>query len=231
MSLRDLARVYHMLGELDSARVCYERGMRYAAEAGPRLMGNELGGLFLDKGSCAEAYRYIRQALGATTTERARYPIYLALGDYFVHTHQLDSALSYLNRAAQSPNIYTRRSAYRQLAIVERDRGDWQAFALYNGRYELLRDSIDERTRTNAIRQARAMYDHQEQERRWQDARFTILRLRLLLTLGAIMVAGVAFYGYHRYRMRAMRVEEQRRKIRFTPMRCQLQGSFHLCRN
>ena len=212
---RDLARVYHMMDELDSARFYYEEAQRYTKGEKTAVTGSELGSLYLDMGLYKEAHDQIRLALNEDKDEN--YPIYLTLGDYFIRVYNPDSAIYYLNKAAESPSRYTRRDSYRLLYKLKRIQGDLRSALAYNDRCELLLDSIQEFVQTVSIRQAQAMYDYQEQENKLLNATLTSTHLKLVnawLTIALIGVSLVCTFLFFHHRIRQTKTNVQHWKIK-----------------
>ena len=153
---RDLARNFHVTGQMDSAVFYYCLAEKRMGSRPIQSIYAELGSLYTDLGRYEEAGAYLRKMI-----KEDGHPSYdLIRGQFYLETNRLDSAEFYLH--ACLPHEKTKAAAIYYLARLAYAREDYHASADLQLAYEVLRDSIINQTQTEAIRKVEAIYRHQE---------------------------------------------------------------------
>lgn len=125
----------------------------------------------------------------------------LAVASYYHATGDVDSAEAYYTSLLDGGNLNMREIANREMSHIEMGRKNpWRAM-LYANRSSRLRDTIDQITQTQGVRQVNALYNYELREREALRLKAEVGRVRgiLLWTIGGILVIGVISFLYAKY--------------------------------
>jgi tetratricopeptide (TPR) repeat protein len=209
---RDLGRTFSVLKQLDSAIAYYEKALRIAPPLNKAFMLNELAGVQLLKGNPDIAYNYVREALKSDDGRRDFSPVYLVMGKVYKEMGQTDSALYYLEKAANYPevSIRTKAAAYYYLYHLHRENQQWTDYARFQKEYEILRDSIEDHTHSETVQRMQALFDNEqiEKENNLLELRAASRQRNIAYLLLGIVVLTVLFvrYIYHKRRQARERI-------------------------
>lgn len=134
--------------------------------------------------------------------DRRMEPRFLALGNLFLETNQIDSAVYYLSKSLKNPNYYTKASTYLTLSKLEESRQNYREALAMNKIYLHMKDSLDEINNTEIIAEIRAKYDNERlkaENKQILLENVTVWRnvyLILSLCLLTLLALGVLFYFY-----------------------------------
>jgi cbb3-type cytochrome oxidase subunit 3 len=114
------------------------------------------------------------------------------MGEVYKEMGQTDSALYYLEKAANYHNvsIHTKAAAYYHLYRLFRENQQWTDYARFQQEYEILRDSIEDHTHSETVRRMQALYDMEQAEKEKN-----ILKLQAAELQGNInlLIIGIVF--------------------------------------
>ena len=163
---RDIARIFNAKGEKDSALVYYHKalGLGFRNTYQNTNILSEMGCLYYYKDETEKAKSILENVLSLNPkTSNAL----LFLGLIHKGTGQLDSAFYYVSKATLYGDINNRRSAYKVLTLIEKERGNINHADLYHKKYTELQDSIILLNRAETIRKYHQLYhfQHLEKER------------------------------------------------------------------
>lgn len=162
--LRDIARIYTLENQLDSAVIYYRHALLYSDFQSRFSVLNGLGFIYTEKKDYQTAYYYIMESLKHIYDINDYYPIYLTLGKLFYKMGKADSARYYLFKSMDSPKLETRAGSYFFLYKLAKEKRQWETYALFQEKYETLRDSIMSQRYTFETQKLQRQYDYQQAE-------------------------------------------------------------------
>lgn len=161
LALRNTARVFSEIQQLDSAIYYYEQAIKTATPESISSLQNDLGSLYLKTDQYEKAGYHIRKSIQTCINPDLQYHTFLTYGEYLLKTAQYDSARYYLNQSLQSPSIYTQAGSLHYLARLERQNSNPANYFSYWDQYEQLRDSIEDDYHFENIRIVQSMFNYQ----------------------------------------------------------------------
>lgn len=162
-ALRDLGRIYQMMGSVDSASICYQEAIALSPQKAVISVHTELASLYLNKQKNVEAKELLQTALKDVKNSQAKYPVYLALGQLFRQCNQIDSACFYLHACVKSaPLPTTRAGGLYHLKEIAFNQKQWQQAATLSKQFEILSDSITKRQLAESMRKTRDLYSYSQ---------------------------------------------------------------------
>ena len=210
-ALRDLGRTFLMLGLQDSSIICNQKAIALMRKRIIPSVYTELAGLYIDRQRMEEAHGLLRTSLQNVAKPQAKYPVYLVLGELYKKSGQIDSARFYLQACINSaPLPETRAGGLFHLKEIALEKGQWEQAALLSKQYELLKDSIEQGTNAESIRNVQAFYSYNEIEQDLWEARLYASKQKsfysLLITacLFLLTVALLRFIHYRRERKKLL---------------------------
>lgn len=202
-ALRNQARMYESLGQLDSMENYYRASYLKALETKDQevihSITEEFGNIYLDLGKPDSAKTFFSRI-----PKKEDDAIYLyGLGSIYQAIGKSDSARFYyqevLREGKKEPNMYVKSSAYKALALLEARKGDYQAAYNYAQQSLALKDSIRKITRTEAIGKIHALYNYRiiekenlqlimENEQKRSQNRLLIFGLLTIISVAAFAI-------------------------------------------
>lgn len=166
IAIRNIARIYYSQKVQDSAQIYYDKAYRYALSSKDSKKINsllsELGCFYYDLGKKDSAKIMLLKAIDENyDIENA----ILNLGIIYHNAKQLDSAQYYFFKTINFKDIYKQRYAYMHLSQIELERKNYHNALDYAYKFQIIRDSIDIITRTEAISKIHALYNYQHTEK------------------------------------------------------------------
>ena len=202
-ALRDIARMYNVKNQRDSASHYYQRAYQTAVSANDSNRMNrikaEWGCYMTNDSTTRETGKQILLALvrqGKTYSN-----IFSNLGSLYRHEGKWDSAYHFLEKMRTTTDINKRQAAFQDLAFIESQKGNL-ALAIEYGKYaNILRDSIDKITQTEVLAKIHSLYQYQHIEKenlRLKEANTDkMLVIYTLSSILAIFIALVIAYYFH----------------------------------
>ena len=164
-----LGRVYGLQKDWNRSIELYQKAISIAQQTSYipalRLGLNELAAIY----KCCEKYQEAADCLEQLISlgddplsgmEGAA--VYLNLGDLYRLTENYDSAIPYLEKALQTKNLYTKRSAYQCFYYVYTGQRNYQKAVEYNNLFWKCNDSIQKVENRKAVIAAEAKYKHEK---------------------------------------------------------------------
>lgn len=190
----NMARAFHGLGAIDSAQYYYERLLPLAQGTRIRTLPSELGDLYREQGAMDKVYPLMQLALEWQPKEEKRAPIYLALGEYFLSVHQLDSADLYFRRAMMpTASIYTIAQCHRNRYRLQKELGRPKEALRHLEQFSAYADSISAMTHEASIRKVDAFYNYQRMQKQVAEAQLNAAKSRNLNYLMCLVALAVIF--------------------------------------
>lgn len=208
---RDIGRVYTLQNQYDSALTYYRQALLYADPVSRFSVLNEIGLIYTENGDYETAYYYIWEALKQIYDQADYHPVYLTLGKLFYKMGEADSAKYYLNKSMASSLPETRAGSYYYLYHLAKANRRWEDYALFQEKYEVLRDTIMSRTYTSQTQKMQHLYNYQEAENRVVQEKLAhaiAARNNIILALVIIFLAG-CMIGYYLYSRATKRRKEE----------------------
>ena len=202
-ALRDIARMHGVKNHRDSASHYYQRAYQTAISANDSNRMNRIlaeTGCFLTHDSTTRETG--KQILRTLINQGKEYPNILScLGSLYRYEQKWDSAYHFLNKMKTSRDIKRRHKAYQDLFLIENHKGNYALASRYSLQANILRDSIDQMTQTEAIAKVQSLYNYQHTEQenyRLKDANaqklLLIYILTSILTISIAIVVASYFY-------------------------------------
>jgi tetratricopeptide (TPR) repeat protein len=216
---RDIARMYDMKEEADSAFHYYKKACHTA------LADNDSARYYGILSESAEVYRKMGmtdsalQILSLSLKQsriRNKAHIYMMLGDVYEDLQFWDSAYYYRQKVLDTDNIYKKFDNYVGLAWIEKARGNEKQALHYMEQALWLNDSIRQITQTEAIAKINSLYNYQHTEA--ENARLQLSKERyekmvLVVVLIALVAVGVCVYLVMGWKKERLRYQENERKL------------------
>ena len=166
-ALRDIARMYDIKEEKDSASYYYKEACQTALADGDsaRYYGiwGELGGFYYKTGNIDEAKQILKQA-ELSTYIRNKSHIYSTLGNLYNELQIWDSVYFYKTKVLEIGSIDKVYNSYIELAKLESRKRKHQETNYYLNKAIELSDSILYLTQTEAIAKINSLYNYQHTE-------------------------------------------------------------------
>lgn len=202
-ALRDIARMYGVKNQTDSACLYYQRAYQTAVSANDsnrmyRILG-EMGCFLIDSPTTREKGKRILYDL--INKGKMYDNVNSKLGSLYRYEGKWDSAYYFLDKIKFSVDIKRRYSAYNDLFLIESQKGNYALAIQYAIEANALRDSIDHIKQTEAISKINSLYQYQLIEKENLQLKDINSSKQLLIhTLVAILVIivtiAIAFYFY-----------------------------------
>lgn len=217
-ALRNQGRMHESLNRLDSAEYYYQAAYEKAIETKEQELINsisvEFGYVYLDLGKPDSAIKVFSRI-----PELKDDAIYLqGRGYLYLLISQPDSAEFYflkaLQEGIQKQNIYLISFAYKTLAQIEAQKGNYQVAFNYAQNSLNLEDTIKKRTRTEVIGKIHALYNYQHTE---DENQLLLLENEYkrnhiyLLIIGLLVIVGAAIL-YTNYARKQKRIAQEQAK-------------------
>lgn len=164
-----LGRVYGLQKDWNRSIELYQKAISIAQQTSYipalRLGLNELAAIY----KCCEKYQEAADCLEQLISlgddplsgmEGAA--VYLNLGDLYRLTDRYDLAFPYLEKALQTKNLYTKRSAYQCFSYAYAQQGNYKKAVEYNNLYWKCNDSIQKVENRKAVIAVEAKYKHEK---------------------------------------------------------------------
>ena len=164
-----LGRVYGLQKDWNRSIELYQKAISIAQQTSYipalRLGLNELAAIY----KCCEKYQEAADCLEQLISlgddplsgmEGAA--VYLNLGDLYRLSENYDSAIPYLEKALQTKNLYTKRSAYQCFSYAYAQQGNYKKAVEYNNLYWKCNDSIQKVENRKAVIAVEAKYKHEK---------------------------------------------------------------------
>jgi len=164
-----LGRVYGLQKDWNRSIELYQKAISIAQQISYipalRLGLNELAAIY----KCCEKYQEAADCLEQLISlgddplsgmEGAA--VYLNLGDLYRLSENYDSAIPYLEKALQTKNLYTKRSAYQCFSYAYAQQGNYKKAVEYNNLYWKCNDSIQKVENRKAVIAVEAKYKHEK---------------------------------------------------------------------
>lgn len=204
--LRDIARIYNVNGERDSAVYYYLNAYELSHKVGNTRTEytslSELGGTYLDMELYDLALNSLYNSL-EISLDYNPYAIYEMFGELYMKINQLDSSRYYLNKSLKSSDIYIKSGAYSSLLLLEENSGNYKEAVKYNQLYRQSQDSIRKITSSETIRKMKSLYDYSQAEKenivlRLDNSQKKIYIYRLVLCMIFISLIVLSYIQYER---------------------------------
>ena len=216
---RDIARMYDMKEEADSAFHYYKKACHTA------LADNDSARYYGILSESAEVYRKMGmtdsalQILSLSLKQpriRNKVHIYMILGDVYEDLQCWDSAYYYRQKALDTDNVYKKFDNYIGLAWIEKARGNEKQALHYMEQALWLNDSIRRITQMEAVAKINSLYNYQHTEA--ENARLQLSKERyekmvLVVVLIALVAVGVCVYLVMGWKKERLRYQENERKL------------------
>mgnify|MGYP006326981207 FL=1 len=209
-ALRDIARMYDVKEQKDSALFYYKEAYNTAWANGDSLkfydIQGELGGFYYKINEIALA-KSIFQSLGSKTKKINGSHIYPFIAYIYKKENMADSAYYYFQKTLKEGNIMQRYNTYYELAQLEASRNKYPQAMDYLRRHAQLKDSIDKITQTEIIARINSLYNYQHTENeisklKLKESQKGNLILLLLLSLFIIFAISIVLINYQKKKSR-----------------------------
>lgn len=132
------------------------------------------------------------------------------LGNLYYQINHIDSALYYFDKATNSDNIYTLRSAHQGLYYANQKKGEFEKAVKYSRKYWAYQDSINRMERNKALIEMQEKYNQQKaiNEKNKAERRGLII---LCISIGVIGII-VSFYQWKVLRQNE-ELEDKRKEL------------------
>ena len=163
-----LGRVYGLQKDWNRSIEFYQKAISIAQQISYipvlRLSLNELAAIYKYCEKYQEAADCLEQLISLEDDPLSGLgaAVYLNLGDLYRLTDRYDLAFPYLEKALQTKNLYTKRSAYQCFSYAYAEQGNYQKAVEYNNLYWKCNDSIQKVENRKAVIAVEAKYKHEK---------------------------------------------------------------------
>lgn len=218
-----IARSYAIQEQWQKADSCYCTAVTICHNIGDwdNYCGilNERAGYAIRAGNfdlAEQCYRTI-ETIPAEYLERDKYQINLGLGDMYRLKGDYSKAIFYLEKAAQSNNIYTRCSAYQALFYLYEEQNRADKALEYVNPFIATKDSIQNSEKQKAIMALQSQYNHEQSQNQIRELAWEkkqTVYISLCIALFSLLVFVLAFFFYRsRMQKRKRELEEAKRIV------------------
>lgn len=188
-ALRNCGRVTASLQRTDEARAYYKESKQIAESQHDKAFCNELlmetsHDLYLENGDYTQAIENASLAL-VGGAEQGFCNLIIGLSYYYLDEN--DTALVFLDQAAQGEKPSVRMSAYQAMYLIYQDKGDFQKALECHELYNENMTQADRKFRSEEVQRIKGEYDLQIQKSALQ-AEQRLKNLYFYLILGALLV-------------------------------------------
>lgn len=222
-ALRNAARAFKETGQTDSAIVYYKKAIKIATPQSISSNLNDLGILYLRKKEYDEAYDCITNSIQLCNNVQLLAPKYLSLGEYYYQTAQYDSALVYLNKSVQSPNLFTHAGSLYLLAQIEKTKLDFRNYLIYWDEYEHIRDSIDKDSHFENIRTTESMFNYQsitDEKNKYEQKAFQRMIIIYQILIFSTITLFIGFLIFKREQQKKKKILELKEVLYKQSLQC-----------
>lgn len=219
-ALRDIARMYDMKNQQDSAIIYYKKAQDLAYTDGDstKYYGilSELGGLYYELG-LKDSAKYVLLSVLKKTFVKNKSHIYSILGYVYEDMQQWDSAYYYKRKVVESDDIRRKYYSYKSLYVLEKHKGNYKQALSFMETAMLLQDSISKITQTEAIAKINSLYNYHHTESENIQLRLNKERQKnwtLTLSFISLFACSSCIYLvlYHRQRRAKAMFEQEKRE-------------------
>ena len=218
-----IGRIYGMKRDWAKADSCCRLAVDICREIGDwdGLCGtlNEQAGyaIYARNFDLAEQCYQTIQTIPAKHLERNKYQVYLRLGDMYRLKSDYSQAIPYLEKAAQSNNIYTRCAAYQALFYLYEEQNRADKALEYVNPFIATKDSIQNSEKQKAIMALQSQYNHEQSQNQIRELAWEkkqTVYISLCIVLFSLLVFVLAFFFYRsRMQKRKRELEEAKRIV------------------
>lgn len=212
--LRDMARIYDMNDQQDSAEIYYRKAyVQMKEKVSPAKacgIREEMAGFYYNWGKIDSAEVMARQVQASHPSSLS----HLVLGEAYYQKQKFDSASVYLQKVISGNSLYHRRAAYRLLHLMAGKQKDYQKAYQHASLCINTLDSISQITQTEEVGKIHSLYNYNLSEQENQRLQLKTERQKLwmfqLLFAASILIGIIAYLLYlSRERRRKYAVREQ----------------------
>lgn len=213
---RDMARIYHLSAQIDSAILSYRKGYEIAiahqdSNTAYSIL-SELGGVYFEEKQNDSARVILQRVLKYSPFSN----VCKMLGEIYLQDEKIDSAEYYPQTVFKEGDTYNQIGAYHALSQVAAYRKDYPKAYQYELKAYQLQDTIRQITKTEEVAKANTLYDYHltEQENfhlKEQTIHQQMTITGLILSLGILFSAGGGIYLH--IRQKRQKAEEQAKRL------------------
>lgn len=205
--LRDIARAFQYIGQLDSALSYYQRGLALANKVNPdalRSIWSELGIVYTKLQNYDEAIACVNRSIQIETDTAELYIKYYILGDVYLNMNRPDSAFYYLKKGSYSSNIRTKADSFERLSVLMKNRQEYKKSLFFKELSTSYVDSIRKKEKRDGILQVQFMFNEMKLKKEKDDLAMSKLKNEmfyvsaLLLFLLVVLMLFVYYLSYKR---------------------------------
>lgn len=219
-ALRDIARMYDMKEEPDSALFYYNKACNTALSDKDSVkyysIFSEKGGFLYELGFIDSA-KYILNSVVQQPLIKNKSHIYNMLGHLYEDLQLWDSVYYYREKVLASEDIRKKFNNYKSLSSIEKQRGNYNQALTFMEEALYLNDSINRITQTEAIAKINSLYNYQHTEVENSQLKLDTERQKnwlLTLSLFSLLVISLCVYLilYHKQKRTEIILEQKRRE-------------------
>ncbi len=202
-TLRDIGIAYEYLGQLDSSLYYLNQSLDMAKKnewiSLSSSVLNCMGNAYADMSLYQNAIDYIRTSIGMVQDNNRLYSLYYSLGFLYKKMGERDSALFYLDKAINSPKLYSKCQSFREYSLLLYQSKDYKAAFDFNEQYLFFRDSIERVSQFETIKEIEAHYNY---EKAVNEKNQLLLKQKddefffLLVVIGMLILLFIVVYLY-----------------------------------
>ena len=203
-ALRDIARMYDIKKEKDSALYYYKEACNITLADGDSIkyygILGELGGYYYNIG-CIDKAKKLLSKVEKESKQKNKTHIHINLGNIYEKKQQWDSAHHYYKKVLTNGSIHKICYTYYNLGWMESRKGNDSKAMEYMKQYVQLKDSIDKIKETETIAKINALYNYQHTTEENASLKLNIEKeknenLLLLLILSCMTILSLLVF-YH----------------------------------
>ena len=210
--LRDMSTSYEEMGNNKKALNCLKKAYDIAKGQSSIFLAlnveTYLSSLYRRMNNLDSALYFIRRPLDHVSLLDSS-ATYINAATTYHKTHQTDSALFYFSKIEKGGNVYAKENAYRAMAEIFLNRGDFAEAKRCFSQFKIYSDSVKALTLTSTVARINSLYNLQKKEKENQELRIIKLRRTIYLVLAIVLIIILLLYFRH------LRKKEQERTLRF----------------
>ena len=209
---RRMAMVYDLLGDTDSARICYAEGLAYAEDNGVRsrnyyLLLQNYASFLTESSDYSEAERLLLQCVGQVADSAYAYTLFSSLATLYYEKREYEPAIDYAEKVLESQDSLTVCGGYLRLYRIYRDMGDLEVAMRYHDLYRHYDNDLSMRRRTAQVAAVPHRMENRllrEENRGWQQRQWKWMAL-----VGVLLIVAWGFFRLVRRRHQEAQAQSQ----------------------
>lgn len=191
----NIATIYELVGQIDSAQSYYERGLSYVGVENKKLLHN-YAVFLVNQGKYAEAEEMLRNSKVYISDTTYIYNVYSSLATLYYETGRYEKALSYAESMLDSQDSLMQYGGFLHLYRIHKKLGNLEKAVHYHDLYRRYDSDITLRRKTAQV----AAIPHRVKNVQLMEENRTAHRWQWVWAMGVVAAVGISLWVVKRLR-------------------------------